>query len=196
MPISELVGADRNPKGHDTAGLGRSISRWGFADAPILDDRTGKLVAGHGRLQDLLARQAAGEDPPDGVTLDKDGQWLAPVQRGWSSRSDDEAAAFLIGHNQLTTNGGWDDQQLAGMLTELMEVDAELLLAAGFDDDKLAELLALTTELPPEVDEGNGDSMLGDDGFAVIVTCRDETQQRDLLGRFENEGLVCRPFMM
>jgi hypothetical protein len=196
MPIGELVGADRNPKGHDTAGLGRSISRWGFADAPILDDRTGKLVAGHGRLQDLLARQASGEDPPEGVTVDKAGQWLAPVQRGWSSRSDDEAAAFLIGHNQLTTNGGWDEQDLAGMLTDLREVDAELLLAAGFDDDKLAELLAAATEVPPALDDGSGASALGDDGFAIIITCRDETQQRDLVERFESEGLVCRPLMM
>jgi hypothetical protein len=28
--------------------------------------------------------------------------------------------------------------------------------------------------------------------FAIIVTCRDEAQQVELLGRFQGEGLECR----
>lgn len=134
LRLSDIVAADVNPKQHDTAGIATSISRWGFADAPILDERTSKLVAGHGRLADLRAREESGESPPEGIMVDGEGAWLAPVQRGWASRSDAEASAFLIGHNRLGENGGWDNGPLLELLTELKAADVDLFEATGFDD--------------------------------------------------------------
>src|SRR5699024_4514124 len=113
LPLEDIPDADRNPKHHDEPRIAGSISKFGFADAPILDERTGKLVAGHGRKGDLLARQAAGKEPPEGIVVDDAGRWLIPVQRGWASRSDEDAAAFLVAHNRLTETGGWDDRALA-----------------------------------------------------------------------------------
>lgn len=141
MPLDEITRAPRNPKEHDREGIAASIDRYGVAELPLLDERTGRLVAGHGRLDDLTARREAGQDPPDGVRIRKDGTWLVPVVRGWASRSDPEAEAYLVASNQLTVNGGWDDTELGELLRDLNELDPSLLEVAGFDDIDLAGLL-------------------------------------------------------
>ena len=140
MPIDELRGAEHNPKGHDKPRIANSISRFGFADASILDERTGRLVAGHGRHGDLLARKEQGKEPPEGVVVDDDGRWLMPVQRGWASRSDEDAQAFLVAHNRLTETGGWDDQGLLDMLERINDVDPELLDVTGYTEDDIENL--------------------------------------------------------
>src|SRR5688572_25262262 len=93
MRLDVLEGAVMNPKRH--ASLAASFTRFGFADALILDERTGRLVAGHGRRDQLRELHAAGSPAPEGVRTDSEGAWLIPVQRGWSSISDGDAEAFL-----------------------------------------------------------------------------------------------------
>lgn len=148
LPLDEVTAAPRNPKGHDTAAIHRSIGHFGFAELPLLDERTGRLVAGHGRHEQLISMHTDGATPPDGVQVDGDGTWLMPVIRGWSSRSDDDAEAYLIASNHITTKGGWDDRALAEVLDELAE--AQLLELTGFDADDLTDLLAsFTDDSPP-----------------------------------------------
>lgn len=157
MPLDDIPDADRNPKAHDTARIAGSISRFGFADAPVLDERTGKLVAGHGRKGDLLARRDAGQDPPEGILVDDSGAWLVPVQRGWASRSAEDAEAFLVAHNRLTETGGWDDRALADILDELRDVDPDLFDLTGYTDDDIDDLTRefTTPDFEPDVDEGS-----------------------------------------
>lgn len=152
MPLSQILPAARNPKQHDEQGLRHSIGRFGLADLPVLDERTGRLVSGHGRINDLAARSAEGDDPPDGVTVSKKGEWLVPVVRGWSSANDSEAEAYIITANKLTINGAWDDRQLAEMLNDLVAVDQDLATVTGFDMGELDDLLLLL-EPPPTVHE-------------------------------------------
>jgi ParB-like chromosome segregation protein Spo0J len=139
MPLASLKSATRNPKRHDDASLGTSIGRFGYVEPMVLDERTGRLVAGHGRLEALRARKAAKEDAPQGVRME-DGEWLAPVLRGWASRSDTEAEAYLLASNQLTFAGGWDDAQLATLVKELEGLGA--MDGLGFDEAQLARILA------------------------------------------------------
>ena len=50
VPLGDVKIARRNPKGHDLATIRASILRHGLGDvAGIVDERTGRLVAGHGR---------------------------------------------------------------------------------------------------------------------------------------------------
>jgi DNA modification methylase len=150
MPLVDVEGATRNPKKH-AAGIADAIGRFGYADGVILDERTGRLVAGHGRVETLRAMEAAGETPPDGVEVSKAG-WLLPVQRGWSSRSDKEAEAFLVAHNRLTEEGGWDDVALLELLDQF---DDEELAGMGVDEAYLDELAERVDELSePEIPEG------------------------------------------
>jgi hypothetical protein len=142
VPLDHVQVADRNPKRHDAPGISRSISHHGFAELPLLDERTGRLVAGHGRHEQLTALRDAGHEPPDGIKVDTDGTWHMPVIRGWSSRSDADADAYLVGSNRLSETGGWDEKELAAVLGDLPTSD--LLAVSGYTSDELNELLRST----------------------------------------------------
>lgn len=142
VPLDELEPAPRNPKGHALEAIGRSINQFGYVEPVVVDDRTGLLVAGHGRVEELRRQRAAGADPPAGIGED----WKVPVLQGWASRSDAEAEAYLIASNRLTEVGGWDDHALAQMLGG---IEDDLLPATGFSDEALAALLARVNPPPP-----------------------------------------------
>lgn len=140
MPLTDVQRAPRNPKNHNSELIASSISRFGIVESPAIDERTGRLVAGHGRLDDWITRKAAGENPPDGIDIDPDtGDWLVPVQRGWASRSDADAEAYLVISNSSTTAGGWEDEALAQLLADLRDQDPTLLGLTGFDDQFIAD---------------------------------------------------------
>jgi hypothetical protein len=138
MPLDDVIPAYRNPHQHDKEMIAGSISRFGIVSLPVVDERTGRLVAGHGRLNDWRERRDAGEQPPDGLDIDDDGRWLVPVVRGWASRSDADAEAYLVADNQSTMAGKWDDPSLAQLLADIRDQDPELLALAGFDDKFIA----------------------------------------------------------
>lgn len=50
MRLDAIQRAPRNPKRHDLDAIQRSTDKFGVVEVPALDERTGKLVAGHGRL--------------------------------------------------------------------------------------------------------------------------------------------------
>ncbi len=137
MALGQLQAAKRNPKQH-SSDIGTSIGRFGYVEPIVVDERTGRIVAGHGRREALMAMRARGEAPPAGIRSEGD-DWLVPVLRGWASRSDAEAEAYLLASNKLTEVGGWDNAQLAELLKDLGEQDA--LDGVGFTDDEIAALL-------------------------------------------------------
>ncbi len=137
LRLGEIQGADINPKRHDAPGIARSISEHGLAELPLLDERTGRLVAGHGRVDDLLARKNTGGAPPPDVRIADDGEWLIPVQGGWSSKSDAHARAYVAASNKLSDNGGWDLDLLPAYLGDLNAHG--MLELAGFSADDLLD---------------------------------------------------------
>lgn len=139
MPLASISGASRNPKKHAKDDIAASIGRFGYVEPCVFDERTGRLVAGHGRIESLRAAKGKGDSPPQGVET-VDGEWLVPVLRGWASRSDAEADAYLVASNQLTTKGGWDDAELASLLDGL-EKQASLE-GTGYTPDDVEDLLA------------------------------------------------------
>lgn len=141
IQLDQIQTAARNAKRHDKAGIARSLDRFGLAELPTLDERTGRLVAGHGRTEDLVARQARGENPPRGVKVEGR-DWLVPVLRGWASHDDQEADAYAVTSNQLTINGGWDQAELSRIVTDLATSDMELARVTGLGADLDAILRA------------------------------------------------------
>lgn len=141
LPIDDIAEATRNAKAHNRDEIVNSIRAFGFADIPVLDERTGRLVGGHGRLEALRWMRDAGEAPPEGIRTDGT-TWLAPVLRGWSSRSDADADALAIALNRLTEKGGWHEHALAEILDDLADTDPDLLAAAGYTPEELDDLLA------------------------------------------------------
>lgn len=140
MPLDAVQPAARNPKGHALEGITGSIAHHGYAEPMLLDERTGRLVAGHGRRDAIAAMRDAGQTPPEGVEVDDTGAWLVPVVRGWSSRSDGDAEAYLVASNRLTELGGWDTEGLTAMLDDLAAAD--LLELTGYSAADVDELHA------------------------------------------------------
>ena len=138
--LSVLSRAPRNPKKHDMAALRASMARWGFTQPLALDERTGKLVEGHGRLDVLQALKSEGAAPPARVKV-KGGEWLVPVVRGLSFASDAEAEAYLVAANQLTIAGGWDERLLGETIASLKAGSAGFE-GLGFDQGRLDQLAA------------------------------------------------------
>ena len=139
MPVTALVPAERNAKDHDPELLSASVDEFGFAEPVVLDERTGRLLAGHGRTEYLLAAEAAGAAPPEGIVVDDDGAWLVPVFRGNRSRDDEHAEAMGIALNRVGERGGWVEETLAAALQSLPEA---LLPSTGWTADELDDLLA------------------------------------------------------
>lgn len=140
LPLDEIREAPRNAKRHDETGIANSVDRFGIGELPLLDERTGRLVAGHGRLDDLRKRRRRGDPPPKGVRVEN-GVWLAPVLRGWASVDDSDADAYAIASNKLTETGGWDTKQLAQIVTDLARVDESLATVTGIPPADLDALL-------------------------------------------------------
>jgi hypothetical protein len=139
MALDELEPAPRNPKDHARDAINASLDRFGFTEPIMLDERTGRMVAGHGRRAKLLEKLAAGESAPDGI-IDRDGRWFVPVVRGWASRSDDDAEAYLVASNRLVELGGWYADELASLLSDLAQTPGGLN-GTGYDDSTLDGLL-------------------------------------------------------
>lgn len=153
MLIGDVRPAKKNPKLHALDEIAASVARFGFIEPSVMDERTERLISGHGRLDTLDAAERSGEiDPPDGVLVDDDGRWLIPIVRGWRSKNDREAKAALVALNELTTKGGWDMPELASLLTDISR-SSDGLDGVGFTPVDLAGMLA---DLNPGADETPG----------------------------------------
>ena len=93
-------------------------------DVPVLVDKEGNLLAGHGRV-------AAA--PRAGVT-----SIPVIVARGWS---EEEKRAYRLADNQLAARASWDPDLLRNELQELGFADFDLGLT-GFEPDQLETILA------------------------------------------------------
>lgn len=146
MPLRGLKRAARNPKKHATPDIIASIRRFGFVDPLILNDATGKLTSGHGRLGALEKMRDDEQEPPKHIRV-KGGDWLVPVLKGIEFASEAEADAYLIAVNRLVEKGGWDDDQLGEMLQGLVAEESGLQ-GVGYSEKDLKKLLRSESEPP------------------------------------------------
>lgn len=151
----------RNPKLHANDLIGKSIARFGMVEPVVIDQRTGFIMSGHGRVETLQKMLADGATPPEGITVAADGDWLIPAVTSWASRNDIEAEAALIALNRTTEMGGWESQSLADILVSLTAADA--LSGVGYTDTDLSLLLKkldaqtqFTTDQSGAIDEFDG----------------------------------------
>jgi DNA modification methylase len=138
-PIEELKPDPANPRRHSKKQIrqiGNSIREFGFV-APILIDRDGKVLAGHGRL--LACRELGITEVPT-VCLDH----LTPAQ----------ARAFMIADNRLTEIATWDDQLLAQQLQDLSLLGLDFNIEViGFEMAEIDLRIASLDEVPDAADD-------------------------------------------
>jgi DNA modification methylase len=133
-PLAALKPDPANPHRHSKKQIrqiAKIIKTFDF-NVPILVDRDGNVIAGHGRL--LACRELGIEEVPT-LCLDH----LNPAQ----------ARAFMIADNKLTENATWDDRLLAEQLRDLslsgLDFDIEV---TGFEMGEIDLRIASLDDTP------------------------------------------------
>ena len=130
--------------------IAESIREFGFTN-PILIDQHNDLIAGHGRLE---AAKVVGLETVPAVRL--------------ADLTEQQVKALRIVDNQLALNAGWDLDFLAAEIVELEADDFNLDLL-GFDDDFLAGLLPDQMEIDPERDQPEPDMNESQEKVSIIL---------------------------
>lgn len=148
--IDKLIPYARNSRTHSDGQIDQiaaSIREWGWT-TPVLVDKEGNIIAGHGRV--LAAKKLDIAIIP------------VVIADGWS---DAKKRAYIIADNKLALNAGWDNELLALEFKELEELGFDLELT-GFSLDELADLIG------EEIEEGLTDEdavpEVGEDPITVL----------------------------
>lgn len=157
-----------------------SLARFGYADMPILNRRTRHILDGHMRM---------GDAADEGET-----RLLAQVM----DMSPEDEDAFLATFDHITGMAERDTEKLASLLEDLKKSQGEL--PPGYDEDDLTALRALN-----EADEKGRTKREKDKAdtapediqkqWMVLVECRDEEQQVELIERLQREGYEVRALL-
>lgn len=173
VPIGDMVTDPANARKHDEKNLQAikaSLRVYGQRQPIVVNKRTGHVEAGNGRLEAALAL-------------------------GWSHIAavyvDDDpttAAGFSIADNRTAELAEWDPEALDSLLRTIQTEDQELA-------DMLAVLAEQEKIIPPEDDHAEPTYAPEGLEYRLLVSCRDEKHQTELLERLEGEGLSCRPLI-
>lgn len=169
-----------NPKSHALGAIGEAYDDRGYVTPIVIDERTGYIAEGHGRLEELKAKRDAGEKAPLGIEV-KNGKWHVPVVRGVKFASVDQLRRHILGANRIAEIGGWNNTALAKLLGKLGDGK---LAGSGFGDKELVRFMK-------GADAG---AALKPPGavYSIIVECKNERQQVQLLRRFQNMSLTVK----
>jgi len=135
VAIGDLRISGKNPRIHSSEQVEkivRSLREFGWTN-PVLADKNGTVVAGHGRLE---AARKLGMDRVPVISLPFGGC---------------SAEAYMLADNRIAFDGGWDEAKLRLILESLSEKDIDLSLT-GFEEDELAALEKAVIELAEERD--------------------------------------------
>lgn len=138
--LEEIEYADVNPKDHDLGVIYQSIKRFGFINPPLVNSATGKLLAGHGRLETLKMIKHEGQFVPKFIDVDDNGEWLVPVLESADLKDEGEAQAYLLADNRITEIGGWHTLDLVDSLKDVIEATGSLD-GIGYEIGDIEDLL-------------------------------------------------------
>ena len=168
VPIETLHQFEGNPNVGDVALIRRSLRR--FGQYKPITVNIGTLT---GRPNEILAGNHT---------------WQAARQEGWPDIArtlidvdQQEATGIVAADNRIAELAKRDPEMLAEMLGGLDDLEA-----TGYTEEDLAKLLE--DQSPDDAGEDDED----DPVWGVIITCRDEAQQLDLLQKLDAEGLDVR----
>jgi ParB-like chromosome segregation protein Spo0J len=123
-PVDDLKLLGGNPRRGDVEAVAKSLDRFGQRKPVVVNVNTGEVTAGNHTVE---AARLLGWDQVAAVMIDDD-----PATAG----------AFALADNRTADLAVYDEEALADLVREVMEVDAGLLEAASFSADDLDDLLA------------------------------------------------------
>lgn len=177
---------EENPKDHNIGTIMQSIQRHGFVELPVINDTTGLLVAGHGRIEALqiMAKENPTE-PPKFVLQEKDtDEWLVPTIHV-SFATDAEAKAYMIASNSTVIDGGWHENKLLDMLMDINN-ETKNLLGTGFTNQDVVDMLDYA-DAPLKFDDD-----LGEQTHSVIVKADNLSDANSIKNELEELGYQCQ----
>lgn len=145
--LGDLVRLTRNPKLHELDEIEGAVRRFGFLERVIVNDVTGRLIAGHGRLDTLTRMREEGKELPANIE-DAGDDWLVPTDHVSIPEDQEEAAALAL--NKIG-EGTYDEALLLEVLKDIAEGEHGLE-SVGFQD---WELVALGVKETDQVDNPN-----------------------------------------
>ena len=187
LPIDYLIPYANNARTHSSeqiAKIAASIKEFGFND-PIAIDKDNAVIAGHGRLQ--AARLLSLTHVPT-------------IQLGHLNK--EQQRAYILAHNRIATDAGWDTSLLEIELLELSNAGFDLEIT-GFDPKEIEKLMNPEIiiagigdgETIPELKQ-NPISVYGD--LWILgnhrLMCGDSTNPNTVLELHNAD--VCRPVLM
>ncbi|MFI6497162.1 ParB/RepB/Spo0J family partition protein [Nonomuraea typhae] len=146
VPVGDLESHPDNPHRGDVDVIARSIEKNGFYGTVLVQANRMRIIAGEHRWR---GAKANGLEQVPALVIDVD---------------DDTATRIMLADNRTAEFGGYDDQLLAELLSDLDDLDG-----TGWSDNDLNDLLAdansgiaIICDLPAvertvEVDDGHGD---------------------------------------
>jgi hypothetical protein len=164
--LSRIRGNPKNARRHPAKQIEQlraSLREFG-QPFPLLVREDGELIAGHGRLQAMLAE---GWSEADVV-----------VARGWTPQ---QCRRFALLDNKVTQNSEWDDGILAVELSELQALCVDVS-ELGFSQQDMARLIPPAPKPLPSITNI----------FQVLIECEAETEQVRIMELLEREGIPCR----
>jgi hypothetical protein len=157
-----------NPKNGDIDAIAESL-RVNQQYRPIVIAQDGTILAGN---HTYMATMSLGRDRIAAVRL--------PI-----SPDSPEALRIMLADNRTADLGNYDDGVLAELLATLDGMESGLL-GTGYDQDDLAKMLASLDE-PLDLDGHPYGNV-----YMLIVTCRNEKEQTDLITELNDRGINVR----
>lgn len=151
-PIAELQPSPRNARTHSPKQIDQiagSVGNFGFV-APVLIDRHGVIVSGHGRVE---AAKLLGMSTVPTIVLDHLGS--------------DQIRALALAENRLAELAGWDKDLLKIELSHLIEIDFDVELT-GFETPQIDLIMSADEAPAPKADPADAVAPVG----AQAVTWR------------------------
>jgi DNA modification methylase len=137
LPVNKLKPSPHNARTHSKRQIRQifnSLQEFGWTN-PILIDRDGNVIAGHGRLQ---AAEMLGLTSVPTITLED----LSPEQ----------IRAYVIADNRLAELAGWDPEILTVEFEYLLTLDVLDVTLTGFEVGEIDQILLDGEEGPDSAD--------------------------------------------
>ena len=96
IDLASLIRWPRSAKEHDLEAIYESIEHLGYESPVVIDELSGKIVAGHSHLDDLLQLKVSGVIKPPESIDEKNGSWEVPVIRGIQLSWGDKTSQSLL----------------------------------------------------------------------------------------------------
>lgn len=184
--LAALIPDNRNAnKGTERGAyqIRQSLRKYG-AGRSILVDKNNRIIAGNKTTDALFELEM-----DDAIIVDSDGTRPVVVRRVDVDLDSQAGRELAIADNRTSEiDLEWDAEELARL--QLDGID----LTEFWTQDELDKLVSDALALPDDVRD---DSARFDDAkYSILIECKSESDQLQMLERFQEEGLTCRALIV